>query len=72
MAVEGSRMLSISIRFAFCHDFWVFIINISCQEAIGHIDAIILCNSYWIGEDTPCITYGLRGVVHCSLEVGRY
>ena len=43
----------------------------SCQEAIGHIDAIILCNSYWIGENTPCITYGLRGVIHCSLEVGR-
>ena len=46
-------------------------ILISCQEVIGHIDAIILCNSYWIGEDTPCITYGLRGVIHCSLEVGR-
>ena len=42
------------------------------QEAIGHIDAIILCNSYWIGEETPCITYGLRGVIHCSLEVGTY
>ena len=47
-------------------------ILISCQEVIGHIDAIILCNSYWIGEDTPCITYGLRGVIHCSLEVRRH
>lgn len=26
-------------------------------------------NSYWIGEDTPCITYGLRGVVHATVEV---
>ena len=27
-------------------------------------------NSTWIAEDTPCITYGLRGVVHCNVEVG--
>lgn len=26
-------------------------------------------NSTWIAEDTPCITYGLRGVVHCNVEV---
>lgn len=26
-------------------------------------------NSTWIDETTPCITYGLRGVVHCSIEV---
>lgn len=26
-------------------------------------------NSYWIGEDTPCITYGLRGVVHATVLV---
>ena len=26
-------------------------------------------NSYWIGEDTPCITYGLRGVVHVTIVV---
>lgn len=29
----------------------------------------ITSNSTWIGEDRPCITYGLRGVVHCALEV---
>ncbi|KAJ7688222.1 hypothetical protein B0H14DRAFT_3053338 [Mycena olivaceomarginata] len=31
------------------------------KDLIGDIDAIL--------EDTPCITYGLRGVVHCSLEI---
>ena len=26
-------------------------------------------NSTWIADDRPCITYGLRGVVHSVLEV---
>jgi len=26
-------------------------------------------NSTWIAEEPPCITYGLRGVVHCAVEV---
>ena len=29
----------------------------------------VYSNSTWIAEDTPCITYGLRGVVHCKVEV---
>ncbi|KAF5381886.1 hypothetical protein D9757_007553 [Collybiopsis confluens] len=39
------------------------------KDQIGHIDAILVSNSTWISEDTPCITYGLRGVVHCSIEI---
>ena len=39
------------------------------QELIGKIDAILVSNSTWISEDRPCITYGLRGVVHTTLEV---
>ncbi|KAJ7134317.1 hypothetical protein C8R44DRAFT_662695 [Mycena epipterygia] len=39
------------------------------KDLIGHIDAILVSNSTWIAENTPCITYGLRGVVHCSLEI---
>ncbi|OSX56497.1 hypothetical protein POSPLADRAFT_1186649 [Postia placenta MAD-698-R-SB12] len=39
------------------------------KDAIGPIDAILVSNSTWIAEDTPCITYGLRGVVHCNVEV---
>jgi hypothetical protein len=69
MVVEVSKVLSISLRSTFCHNF-LDVLLISCQEEIGHIDAIIVCNSYWIGEETPCITYGLRGVIHCNLEVG--
>ncbi|KAK7021218.1 beta-Ala-His dipeptidase [Favolaschia claudopus] len=39
------------------------------KDLIGDIDAILVSNSTWIAEDIPCITYGLRGVVHCSLEI---
>ncbi|KAI0350342.1 Zn-dependent exopeptidase [Trametes cingulata] len=39
------------------------------KDAIGPIDSILVSNSTWIAEDTPCITYGLRGVVHCNVEI---
>ncbi|KAF5315326.1 hypothetical protein D9619_006998 [Psilocybe cf. subviscida] len=39
------------------------------KAAIGHIDAILVSNSTWIADDKPCITYGLRGVVHCGVTV---
>ncbi|KAM5533124.1 hypothetical protein V8D89_013172 [Ganoderma adspersum] len=39
------------------------------KETIGQIDSILVSNSTWIAEDTPCITYGLRGVVHCNVEI---
>lgn len=39
------------------------------QDEIGHIDVVLASNSFWIGEERPCILYGLRGVVHLSLEV---
>ena len=38
-------------------------------ERVGHIDGIIVSNSTWISEERPCVTYGMRGVVHCSIEV---
>ncbi|KAF8158262.1 hypothetical protein B0H34DRAFT_657084 [Crassisporium funariophilum] len=41
----------------------------SNKDLIGNIDAILVSNSTWIADDTPCITYGLRGVVHCALEI---
>ncbi|KAF8798830.1 Zn-dependent exopeptidase [Phlegmacium glaucopus] len=39
------------------------------KALIGNIDAILVSNSTWIADDRPCITYGLRGVVHCALEI---
>ncbi|KAF8644410.1 hypothetical protein AX16_008471 [Volvariella volvacea WC 439] len=39
------------------------------KDLIGDIDAILVSNSTWIAEDRPCITYGLRGVVHCTIEI---
>lgn len=32
---------------------------------------ILVSNSYWIGEDVPCLTFGLRGVVHATVKVCR-
>ncbi|KAG8994336.1 hypothetical protein FRB93_001592 [Tulasnella sp. JGI-2019a] len=39
------------------------------KDLIGHIDGILVSNSYWIDDARPCITYGLRGVVHAMIDV---
>ncbi|RYP78757.1 hypothetical protein DL771_000424 [Monosporascus sp. 5C6A] len=39
------------------------------KERIGHIDYILLANSYWLNDATPCLTYGLRGVMHATVCV---
>ncbi|KAI1004350.1 putative di- and tripeptidase [Podosphaera aphanis] len=39
------------------------------KALIGQIDFIILANSYWIEDDVPCLTYGLRGVLHATVTV---
>ncbi|CAK7231539.1 hypothetical protein SBRCBS47491_007965 [Sporothrix bragantina] len=39
------------------------------QDLIGHIDYILLANSYWLDDETPCLTYGLRGVLHATVCV---
>lgn len=39
------------------------------QDIIGDIDVVLVSNSYWIGEDWPCLTFGLRGVIHATLKV---
>ncbi|KAK8097559.1 WD repeat domain-containing protein [Apiospora kogelbergensis] len=38
-------------------------------QKIGHIDYILLANSYWLNDLTPCLTYGLRGVLHATVCV---
>lgn len=39
------------------------------RDLIGNIDYIIIANSYWINDDFPCLTYGLRGVLHATVIV---
>jgi len=36
------------------------------KAKIGHVDYILLANSYWLDDEVPCLTYGLRGVLHAS------
>lgn len=39
------------------------------KQMIGDIDYILLANSYWLDDEVPCLTYGLRGVIHATVEV---
>ncbi|KAF7713065.1 Glutathione degradosome Dug2 [Penicillium ucsense] len=39
------------------------------KAEIGPIDYVLLANSYWLDDSNPCLTYGLRGVVHANLIV---
>jgi di- and tripeptidase len=39
------------------------------KDLIGEIDYIILANSYWLDDEVPCLTYGLRGVLHATIKV---
>ena len=39
------------------------------KHIIGDIDWILLANSYWLNDDIPCLTYGLRGVIHATVEI---
>ncbi|KAI9031822.1 WD40-repeat-containing domain protein [Phycomyces nitens] len=41
------------------------------KELFTDVDMILLSNSYWLGEDVPCLTYGLRGVIHASVTVSN-
>ncbi|KAE7996969.1 hypothetical protein FH972_001645 [Carpinus fangiana] len=36
---------------------------------VGHVDWILLANSYWLDDEVPCLTYGLRGVINATVEV---
>ena len=39
------------------------------KDLIGDVDYILLANSYWLDDDVPCLTYGLRGVLHATVCV---
>ncbi|KAI9762437.1 MAG: hypothetical protein M4579_000413 [Chaenotheca gracillima] len=39
------------------------------KHLIGEVDWILLANSYWLDDEIPCLTYGLRGVIHATISV---
>ena len=39
------------------------------RDRIGDVDHILLANSYWLDDHIPCLTYGMRGVIHATLTV---
>ncbi|KAF2760251.1 beta-Ala-His dipeptidase [Pseudovirgaria hyperparasitica] len=39
------------------------------KSLVGDIDWILLANSYWLDDHVPCLTYGLRGVIHASVQI---
>lgn len=39
------------------------------KRLIGDVGWILLANSYWLNDDIPCLTYGLRGVIHATIEM---
>ncbi|KFH46110.1 di- and tripeptidase-like protein [Hapsidospora chrysogenum ATCC 11550] len=41
----------------------------SNKDLIGDVDYILLANSYWLDDEVPCLTYGLRGVLHATVCV---
>ena len=41
----------------------------SRKDLIGDVDWILLANSYWLDDHVPCLTYGLRGVIHATVQI---
>ena len=41
----------------------------SNKHLIGNVDWILLANSYWLTDNIPCLTYGLRGVIRTTVEI---
>lgn len=39
------------------------------KDMIGDIDWVMLLNSYWLDDVTPCLNYGLRGMVNALITV---
>jgi len=39
------------------------------KHLIGDVDWILLANSYWLDDHVPCLTYGLRGVIHATVQI---
>lgn len=39
------------------------------RRLIGKVDWTLLSNSYWLDDHIPCLTYGMRGVIHASISI---
>lgn len=39
------------------------------KSLIGDIDWVLLSNSYWLDDVTPCLNYGLRGIIKATVEI---
>lgn len=39
------------------------------KPLLGDIDTVLVCNSYWLGEHRPCLTIGLRGLLHATVTL---
>ncbi|KAI9811531.1 MAG: hypothetical protein M1832_000874 [Thelocarpon impressellum] len=39
------------------------------KDVIGRVDYIVLANSYWLDDQMPCLTYGLRGLIQATVTV---
>ena len=39
------------------------------KQIVGNVDWILLANSYWLNNEIPCLTYGLRGVIRATIEI---
>jgi di- and tripeptidase/Cys-Gly metallodipeptidase DUG1 len=37
----------------------------------GDASLVVISNTVWVGENTPCLTYGMRGMITASIMVGR-
>ncbi len=33
------------------------------------VDVVLVSNNYWLGDETPCLTYGLRGCAQLAVTV---
>ncbi|KKY17511.1 putative wd repeat protein [Phaeomoniella chlamydospora] len=39
------------------------------KPIIGEIDHVLVANSYWHDDRVPCLTYGMRGVIHATIRI---
>ena len=41
------------------------------HDKIGPVDYVLLSNSYWLDDHIPCLTFGMRGVVHATISISN-